>query len=61
MMSKEEMAQSAQQANGENYHFYMYMDSEVKTRTGKASHRGEFDRFLLERRIGDVFGTRQSR
>ena len=61
LMSKEEMDQFAQQANGENYHFYMYMDSEVKTRNGKASHRGESDRFLLEQRIVDVFGPSQSR
>jgi hypothetical protein len=57
LLSHSEMASSAQQKKGEKYHFYMYEDSGVKTRTGKAAHCCEFEHFLLKERIHEVFGV----
>ncbi len=55
MFKKDEIPHVAQQKSGGKHHFYMYIDDDVKTRTGNAAHCYEFKKFLLENKIHEVF------
>jgi len=59
LFSHAEMAALSQQQTKDTLHLYMYVDSAVKTKTGKLAHCAEFEKFekfLLENRVGEVFG-----
>lgn len=55
LVTREEIAELAQQHASGNYHFFMATDpSAVERRDGKAVHDYEFQRYLLENRVGRV-------
>jgi hypothetical protein len=56
LLSHAELAAAAQQTSSGRYHFYMYIDSGVKTKTGLLSHCSDFKKYLLENRMEAVFG-----
>ena len=57
LLAHVEMVSAAQQRPKNRLHFYMYIDSTVKTKTGKLAHCCDFEKFLLENRIHEIFGV----
>jgi hypothetical protein len=55
LFSHVEMVALAQQQTKDTLHLYMYVDSAVNTKTGKLAHCAEFEKFLLENRIQEIF------
>jgi hypothetical protein len=51
LLTTEELTELAQQRSGGRRHFYMYIAPNIESRTGKANHITDFDRFLIERRV----------
>jgi hypothetical protein len=50
-----ELAAAAQQKSSGRLHFYMYADADHVPKNPGTHHR-EFDRFLLDSRVGELFG-----
>ncbi len=57
LLSHADMLELAQQKSKNKVHFYMYIDSAVKTKTGRLAHCCDFEKYLLEKRIAEVFGS----
>ena len=56
LFTLEEFIEAAQQQPDEVWlHFYMYVDSDVKTRTGKKALKYQFSEFLLENAVYRIF------
>jgi len=57
LVSRDELAELAQQRSSGRYHIYMYTDPAAKPRkTGRLAHVHEFKRFLLSECAERVFG-----
>jgi hypothetical protein len=56
VVNMKEVANLAQQHSSGRHHLYMYVDPKVSIRSGRLARVGDFDDFLLERRVSGLFG-----
>ena len=55
LMRQKEVAALAQQHSSGRFHLYMYVDPTAKPRTNNLAHVYEFEKFLLENRVHEIF------
>ena len=56
LLLREELPTLAQQKSNGRYHLYMYTDPTHRPQKERLAHMYEFERYLLENRVHDVFG-----
>ncbi|CAJ8041580.1 Uncharacterised protein [Burkholderia pseudomallei] len=58
LLKTEEIEGLAQQRSGGRFHLYMYTDSSVRPlRIGRSVYSHEFEKYLLENRVQELFGA----
>ncbi len=58
LLKANEIAGIAQQSSNGRFHFYMYTDPGRRpSKTGRRTEAPEFDRFLFEQRVAEIFGV----
>lgn len=58
LFSQSEVGKIAQQTSNGRHHLYMYVDPTAKpSKTGRAIHSYEFEKYLLQNRLNEIFNV----